>query len=248
MNLRELQQSFKDTINNWHQSEFRDAHLKKVSIKSDENYGETIRMGVYADAFIVRISGALANDFSEVAELMSREDFEKLCSEFVNAYPSTSAQLEELNFKFPEFLSHHPIREKFHYVSELAQLELEQILLLQKNTTIPKFDLALIGQLGERELERVRLILNPHNFCFFSRWSLGSNPIIEKPTELLIWAANEKTYIETLSPLTKELIKRIRAGKSLPEITQGIDATPDFFSECFLNWSQTQLISKFVLS
>lgn len=248
MNLRELQQSFKETISNWHQSDFRDSILKKAAIKSDPNYSDTFRVGVYADAFIIRISGAIAKDFSEVAGLISGDEFEKLCSEFVNAYPSTSAQLEELSFKFPEFLSQHPIREKFPYISDLAQMELEQILILQKNTTVPKFDLALIGQLGERELERVKLVLNPLNFRFSSRWNLISNPIIEKPTELLIWAANEKTYIETLSPLTKEVIERIRAGKSLPEITQGIDATPDFFSECFLNWSQSHLISKFILS
>ena len=64
------------------------------------------RIGIYQDAYIIRKANSIREDFESLSEFIGEETFEKLIVDFIRKTPSTTRNLAEYSFEFPEFIRH----------------------------------------------------------------------------------------------------------------------------------------------
>lgn len=84
------------------------------------------RIGIYQDAYFIRLAESLKDDFPKCLDLMGVADFESALTEFIRTHPSKVRNLAEYSADFPEFLRiRHP------EVHETARKEWLTILSLQ---------------------------------------------------------------------------------------------------------------------
>ena len=63
------------------------------------------RLAVYQDAYWIRLTQSLEEDFDGVLELLGSHDFEIAARAYLTSYPSRSAGLMDLGLNFPKFIS-----------------------------------------------------------------------------------------------------------------------------------------------
>jgi hypothetical protein len=84
------------------------------------------RIGIYQDAYFIRLAESLKDDFSECLALMGVDHFESAITEFIRTHPSKVQNLAEYSADFPEFLrTRHP------EIHETARKEWLTVLSLQ---------------------------------------------------------------------------------------------------------------------
>jgi hypothetical protein len=79
------------------------------------------RLGVYADAYFLRLRDVLAEDFPRLAALMGEEAFDRLSRGYLKAHPSTEPSLRHLGRTMVEFIRGQ--EELPGYLGDLAELE-----------------------------------------------------------------------------------------------------------------------------
>lgn len=84
------------------------------------------RIGIYQDAYFIRLTESLKDDFPECLDLMGFADFESALTEFIRTHPSKVRNLAEYSADFPEFL-----RTRYPEIHETARKEWLTILSLQ---------------------------------------------------------------------------------------------------------------------
>ena len=66
------------------------------------------RIGIYVEAYLARLVGALEEDFPAVVRLLGRRAFHDLARGYLQRFPSRSRSLNPLGRRLPEYLSDRP--------------------------------------------------------------------------------------------------------------------------------------------
>ena len=83
------------------------------------------RIGVYADAYFLRLRDVLREDFPRVAALVGPEQFDEVVKGYLEAFPSRWPSVRHLGHALSEFLRHRTDTPKC--LADLAELEWARI-------------------------------------------------------------------------------------------------------------------------
>jgi len=83
------------------------------------------RIGVYADAYFLRLRDVLREDFPRVAALVGPAQFDEVVKGYLEAFPSRWPSVRHLGHALPEFLRHRTDMPKC--LADLAELEWARI-------------------------------------------------------------------------------------------------------------------------
>lgn len=97
-NLGTLQASFQAAILAGDQR-FRD------SIRTSGRVSADTRLGIYTEAYKLRLVEALADNYPGLARLLGERDFEALASDYIDAHPSRFRSIRWFGDHLPEFIS-----------------------------------------------------------------------------------------------------------------------------------------------
>src|SRR6185437_6980835 len=92
-------------------------------VQEDENASRAERVGVYANAYLIRLIEILEEDFQSVHAVLGHANFSKLVVDYLKAYPSRSENVGELGREFSRYLETYSISAEIPYLSALASLE-----------------------------------------------------------------------------------------------------------------------------
>lgn len=94
-------------------------------VKGDARADAAVRLGVYAEAYRLRLLEVLGNDYPVLKQLAGEETFEQLGRAYIESHPSLTASVRWFGRFMPEFLSGLPEGSVPAY-AELALFEWKQ--------------------------------------------------------------------------------------------------------------------------
>jgi len=107
-NLADIQNEFQDSIKNRTRSlALANIIIERAPVSVEE------RMSVYQDAYLIRMTESLRDDFTEFEMNLGSVEFDKLAHEFIRLTPSKHRNLAEYSQHFPVYLKRisHPLYE-----------------------------------------------------------------------------------------------------------------------------------------
>ena len=137
--LSELQESFQRAI-----VEGDDTVLAEIVDTSKER--RDVLLGVYRNAYVLRLIEFLANDYEKLKALLGEEQFERIAREYIAAHPSHTPNARWFGEKLPDFLRSAPDYRGVPVLGDLAALEkaLNDSFDAAEVTTLAMEDLAAI--------------------------------------------------------------------------------------------------------
>jgi hypothetical protein len=92
-------------------------------IESDDRLSATERLEIYANAYFYRILDCLKEDFPATLATLGGDNFHNLVTGYLIEYPPTEPSISFAGRHLAEFLHHHPMRERWPFIGDLARLE-----------------------------------------------------------------------------------------------------------------------------
>lgn len=92
-------------------------------IESDDRLSAIERLEIYANAYFYRILDCLKEDFPATLATLGVDNFHNLITGYLIEYPPTEPSISYAGRHLSEFLRHHPMRERWPFIAELARLE-----------------------------------------------------------------------------------------------------------------------------
>ncbi len=83
------------------------------------------RLGVYSDAYALRLLEALGANYPALRRALGLKAFHGLAVEFLIAHPPTSYNIDDAGELLPRFLAEHRLTLRLPFLPDLARLELE---------------------------------------------------------------------------------------------------------------------------
>ncbi|MBM4253997.1 MAG: DUF2063 domain-containing protein [Deltaproteobacteria bacterium] len=213
------------------QTAFQDAVLGKVAAEAlvplivlKPPVTTKQRLAIYQDAYRIRLTESLEDDFNECAAVLGSEAMAKVVDKFIDTYPSTYRNLAEYSAKFPPFIAQlHP------QVGELALREWLSILSLQGREPEDAVELNEIegGTLYQ-------LALHPASHV----GQLGSG-------YFLSYRLHETPHFKTLSQGALQLLQIIKEEPTLADLTQQLqhdDASSTELAATIHDWLSMGII------
>ncbi len=93
-----------------------------VSIIATERVSADARLGIYRNAYRIRLIDSLVISFPGLYQYLGTKEFERLCGVFIEAHPSHYRSIRWYGDVLPDFIKHHYKKERA-YLAELADLE-----------------------------------------------------------------------------------------------------------------------------
>lgn len=223
------------------QKEFRGYLLEPAALATmlpevvgDEQASAEIRLGIYADAYRLRLAEALANDFEAVHGLLGDEQFHALCLKYIDAHPSQHFSLRYFGQQMSRFLRHTSPYSATHVLAELAEFEW---------ALIDAFDAPDSGVLSLEEVAKLAPELWP-GMRFTLHESVGrlelawnvqaiwkalkeeTTPDAPQKTEpaqaWVVWRQELKTYFRVLEPQEAWALDAVQAGHTFASLCEGL--------------------------
>lgn len=117
MELRELQQDFFGYLL------AEEANGIVQQIESTPMLSANQRMGVYANAYVLRLKEALETDYEVLHSYLGDEQFDQLCTDFIRQHPSHTHSLRYYSQALPAMLRDSEPYKAFPELHEIALIE-----------------------------------------------------------------------------------------------------------------------------
>lgn len=171
--------------------ELAEVILEKPPISSTE------RLGIYQDAYFIRLTESLKDDFEDCCARLGTEAFEAIVLRFINAHASASPNLAEYSMNFSDFLGAvHP------ELYELATKEWLHILVLRSRDPDNELSASAI-QNGQAFKVRV------HPACHTRKF---------QGKTLLAYRFQDEVHFMNLDPVQLRVYEFFLQGRSLQDI------------------------------
>lgn len=241
MNLKQIQQEFKRLVKSPNSLE----ELSTVLPVQDTNPRFPIlkRIGVYKNAYRIRIQESLQEDFPKTFKLLPKP-LKPLIMEFTNQYPSNTFTLSNYSEYFPKFIS-----EKFRddsYLQNLAYFEWYTCL-VQYGQRCPDIDFAELTQKSEEDLLNTRFVLAPYVVLLKSDYDLTADEkTVKKSFYLFTKNSSPDAHVE-ISEMEFQIVQDMRAQKTILEILDNPAYTnPQEIFVIFQKLSTLSIIKNFI--
>ncbi|TMA31133.1 MAG: DUF692 family protein [Deltaproteobacteria bacterium] len=209
------------------------------------------RLGIYANAYFLRIRDSLASDFRAVRRAVGEHAFHRLVAEYLVEQSSHEPTLAALGEQLPGFLSRHGLSRMLPFLPELAQLEWSALQALLG----PPRETAGIGATGE--WADARADLDSSVALLRTRWPVdrlwadrdlperrGSRVLrARRRSFLIVRRAPEGVRVDRLPPAAFATLSALRDGVTLGEACERI-RYPARVSAWFAQWVRDGVIQK----
>ncbi|MBW9271056.1 MAG: DNA-binding domain-containing protein [Candidatus Thiodiazotropha sp. (ex. Lucinisca nassula)] len=254
MNLEELQSRFQRNLLAAECSEADWIRESTPGLHSQE------RLGIYHNAYRIRLIDVLLDTFEHTAIYLGDEWFQQLASSYVQTHLSTNTNIGFYGQDFPSFLTEQLPSDG--EVSELALMDWK----LRRAFDGADGDLMTqddLQRLAAIESSNIRLQPVPtlstiaQHFNTLDIWHAidqdGEPPIVEQsqqPIEVVIWRKGHSPYFRSISKIESAALAQVCAGATLEAV--GSSLTQDFpdvdvateFGLMLHRWLDDELLSK----
>ncbi len=229
------------------------AMASELAVTESETFLQ--RMGIYADAYFLRLLEVFVQDFPRTHQVLGEAFFQKLVASYLREHPSRTHNINEVAAHFSHFVGELALSDELPYLPILIDLEWK----LTAQVWTRSFEASSHGieRMTDTEPDQVFLKLNPSLQLINSAWPLDlmwrhANPEAyvqaAENSVFVLFRNSQSTWLQKLSPPQAWILSQIQAGKSLAEIFESFTET---FSEqdpiqifaWFQTWTQDQIIS-----
>lgn len=226
MNLETLQTEFQDKLLTTECSGADWIADSKVTLTPKE------RMGIYHNAYRIRLVEVLLDNFEHTGMYLGEEWFYKLGYAYVEKHASTHHNIAEYGKHFPDYLAEQLPKDM--EVSELALIDwkLRRAFDGFDSDVLKGDDLQmLIGTHGaDTRLTPVpTLCIVTHDFNTLDIWQAVNNeeapPAVENlenPTDILIWRKEFSPHFRSLTPIESAAINYLLSGDTIDQIGESL--------------------------
>ncbi|MDD4974937.1 MAG: DNA-binding domain-containing protein [Bacteriovorax sp.] len=231
-----------------------------AQIKDGAKLSALQALEVYQEDYQARLTEALKNTYRAINYLIGDEDFFGIASDYIKIHPSCSSDLDDYGNDFSHFLTTHPLKEDYLFLSELADFEwnfrevfhLEQVL---------GVDSLLLMEMLKGEEFKVQLVNSArvlsYNCLVSSLYALKDNESNEDddfdfqiPQYLLMIKNDFMVKTHVLSKSQWEMVKILVTPNSLLKIFKNAptNITPEEIQSLFQILGTDRLLLKLNLS
>lgn len=210
------------------------ADAVKHRIVGTEKVSAEVRLGIYADAYRLRLLEALATDFPAVQALAGADQFDRLGRAYIDAHPSSHFSLRWFARDLERFLRQTPPYREHPELAELAAFEWAMTLVFDApdRALLTVADMAAIPAESWAGLRLAphpavqRLDLHWNVPIFWKAVDADQEPEAlqrsEVPIAWVLWRQELKTYFRSLAVDEAYALDAVRAGRTFADICQGL--------------------------
>jgi hypothetical protein len=228
----------------------------------DETATAEERLGVYYDAYRLRLVEILTGDFPGLCALMSEEEFRQLGMRYIDSYPSQNPSVRWFGQHLAEFLAVDPAFADQPCLAEMARFEWARGLAFDGSTAAVA-SLEDLGEVPPADWPSVTLELHPTLQRSQSDWNVGpiwravcaeeSVPVPEKlgePAQWAVWRRDVKVYWRSLSDPEATALDAFGAGETFAEVCGGlcesieVDEVPAAIARMLNQWITEGLVTR----
>ena len=225
--LAELQSHFfHAVINN------SDEMTKEVKQQGEMTANE--RVAIYVDGYRLRLIEALQDSYPALHTLMGDDDFESLCLEYIDHFPSQHFSIRYFGRHLAEFLCENQNYENSELLQEMAQFEwaLRGAFDSQDQLVLNLSDLS---QIAPEQWSELTFYLHPSIQILHLNWNVLSLwKAIEQeadpqspeqtptPVNWIIWRPELETHFRSMTNEEAEGFDLMKQGKSFGELCESM--------------------------
>ena len=198
------------------------------AIINDEKVGAKVRLGVYYNAYRLRLKEVLANIYPTLHTLLGDALFENAASSYIENYPSHYPNIRWFGDKFSAHLSltlpQHPIAAEmaaFEWALGLAfDAENAPVLTLSDLATVPLESWGDLRFTFHPSLQILHLQWNVSGVWHALNDDEAPPQITEVNSECLIWRQHLDAQFRSLEPGENQALQLIMSGTSFGELCE----------------------------
>ena len=205
----------------------------RAQVRGGPKAGVDTMLGIYRNAYAIRLIKILRGDFSRLHRLVGDAMFDRLAGDYLAAQPSTSFSVRWVGAGLPDFLAAHETWRRNPELAQLARLEWAQIM---------AFDAADVPLARREDLAPIapadwpNLVFAPHASVqvlaispdIFAMWQVlgGDEALGARPTRFaadtphLVWRLGLDVKLRPLEPDEAEAFAAAIAGENFAAICE----------------------------
>lgn len=257
-NLRELQEQFQTYIHQQKKGiENKIIDAPQISVKE--------RVDIYREGYYLRLIDILEREFSALRNLLGKEQFDALCHEYIDAYPSTHFSVRTYGKNMVTFLSNRPNTDPLHV--ELAKFEwpFGKVIDAPDGPQLTVDDMAALpaeawGNLHLEFHPSMQLVSLHFNTPEIWQALFNNNPeefpvpervFSENAQDWLLWRFNQRSHYLAINSHHKIMVEAILSNKSFSDICEAlceymdVEQVAQFAGGSLRDWVNSGLISRF---
>ena len=226
--LRELQLRFQDYLLG------RSEAIERDIVDSDDARAEH-RLGVYYNAYRIRLIDCLAVDYSALAKHLGRDRFEALALAYLDAHPSDHPSVRWVGRQLADFLRDEYAADDAEFLAELAAYEWAQTLVFDAADSGRRVELDELAALPAEAWPGIGFRFKPALRWLDLHWNVpvfetaldqGEAPPAparaEHPTRWLLWRREFKIRWRSLEVHEAWALEQAAAGADFAAICDGL--------------------------
>jgi hypothetical protein len=189
------------------------------------------RLGIYRNAYRVRLIDALGDTYPVLHAVLGDEDFAALGAQFVAAHPSVHRSIRWYGAELAQFLERHPPFAEQPIFAELASLEwtLAEVFDAADAACVTRADLAAVDPAAWSTLElafhpslrRLQLCWNTVPvWRAMGREETPPDPECGQPVQWLLWRQNLQNHFRSLSSDEAAALAAAECGGTFGDICE----------------------------
>ena len=202
----------------------------------NETASAEARLGVYYDAYRLRLIECLSVDFRGLCALMSAEAFESICLRYLEAHPSQNPNVRWFGRYLAEFLAADSACAGQPYLAEMARFEWARGLAFDApNARVRTPD--ELAQTPAEDWPSLCLTFHPALQRSVFAWNIG--PIwravsaeesipgpekLDKPEQWAVWRQGQTVYWRSLDDAEACAMDAFRNGRNFADVCAGLCA------------------------
>jgi hypothetical protein len=208
-------------------------------IESDDRLSATERLEIYANAYFYRILDCLKEDFPATLAVLGADNFHNLVTGYLIEYPPTEPSISYAGRHLAEFLRHHPMRERWPFIGDLAELERTLIEVFHAAGAEP-LNAETMRAVAPEDWPALAMRTHPALAIVDCEWRVDellrevaavtgeSDHIRGEPAHeavgVLVWRRNSRVHYRALERTERAALELASAGASFAAICEAIAA------------------------
>ena len=211
----------------------------EVLIESDDRLSATERLEIYANAYFYRILDCLKEDFPATLAILGGDNFHNLVTGYLIEYPPTEPSIAYAGRHLAEFLHHHPMRERWPFIGDLARLERTLIEVFHAAEAKP-LNAEAMRAVAPEDWPALAMRTHPALAIVDCEWRVDellreveaamgeSDHVLGEPAHapvgVLVWRRNSRVHYRALERAERAALELASAGASFAAICEVIAA------------------------
>lgn len=211
-----------------------DDKIEQDIISSEDALAEH-RLGVYYNAYRIRLIDCLTIDYAALEKHIGRETFENLALDYLRVFPSRHPSVRWFGNRLPEYMREHYRGDDAEFLTELVDYEWTQSYVFDAADSGQTVQIDDIAQVPPEDWPALCFHFKPAMRWLDLHWNIpaiesaydtaGDVPIAERvefPIRWLLWRQEMKTHWRSLDVHEAWAIEQAAEGADFAGICEGL--------------------------